>query len=103
MRRSRGRSSSDDDWCRMLLPDMLFISGQRFVSEHGLSKQWRRRLANPRFLYFSIAYDTWLISVCFNSTPSVPKTCNYGKYASQTITTLTKFIAKVIIISSSTD
>jgi hypothetical protein len=45
----------------------------RFVSKHGLSKQWRQYLANPCILKFSIADDVLLIRVCFNSTPSVPK------------------------------
>jgi hypothetical protein len=99
MRSSWGRPSSDDDWCRLLLPSMLFISGRewwrwgvgsccfsrvdegvgdlnyfgrrryrRFVSKHGLSMQWRRRFANPRIIWFSIADDVWLIRVVsFNS------------------------------------
>jgi hypothetical protein len=102
MRRSWGRpSSSNDDWCRVLLPGMLSISGREwlrwgvgscyflrvemkgqtrykwFVSKHGLSMQWRWRLANPR--YHLILHYKWRLAnprrddvslphVSFNST-----------------------------------
>jgi hypothetical protein len=45
----------------------------KFVSKHGLSKQWRGRLANPRILNSPLQTTFWLIPICFKSTPSVPK------------------------------